>query len=393
MDFKLLANQIADIHLKLYKQATASVNTALTIRNWWIGAYIVEYEQTGNDRAKYGVRLMPDLAKAIGIKGLSETNLKQNRAFYLHYSYLFENILDMTFPTPIRQMPSDEFQNIENQSVIIRQALSDELMLLKNIETKIRQSPTDELRVPANKIITKLSFSHLVELIKIDDTLKRTFYEIECINGTWSVSELKRQVATLYFERSGLSGNKEKLSKLVHQKAEHITPVDILKNPMTFEFLDLPVKDVLEESDIEQALIDNLQLFLLELGTGFCFEARQKRILIDDEYFYIDLVFYHRILQTHVLIEIKNDEFKHEHIGQLEVYLQYYKHEIMQTHDREPVGILLCTQSKKTMVKYATTAKENVFVSEYLINLPSKEVLQQFVAEKLNQMHTNTIQN
>ena len=128
-------------------------------------------------------------------------------------------------------------------------------------------------------------------------------------------------------------------------------------------------------------------MFLLELGNGFCFEARQKRILIDDEYFYIDLVFYHRILRSHVLIEIKNDEFKHEHIGQLEVYLQYYKHEIMQEHDRQPIGILLCTQSKKTMVKYATTAKENVFVNEYLINLPSKKDLQHFVESRLKAMN------
>lgn len=153
---------------------------------------------------------------------------------------------------------------------------------------------------------------------------------------------------------------------------------------MTFEFLDLPVKDVLEENDIEQALIDNLQNFLLELGNGFCFEARQKRILIDDEYYYADLVFYHRILRCHVIVEIKNDEFKHEHIGQLEVYLQYYKHEMMQEHDREPVGILLCTKSKKTMVKYATIAKENVFVNEYLINLPSREELEKQVMKFIN---------
>jgi predicted nuclease of restriction endonuclease-like (RecB) superfamily len=237
----------------------------------------------------------------------------------------------------------------------------------------------NELLVDGSKILTKLSYSHIEQLIRIDDQLKRTFYEIECINGTWSVGELKRQIATLYFERTGLSKDKEKLRRMVHQKAAQITPADILKNPIAFEFLDLPVSVILEESDIEQALIDNLQLFLLELGNGFCFESRQKRILIDDEYFYIDLVFYHRILRTHVLIEIKNDEFKHEHIGQLEVYLQYYKHEIMQEFDREPIGILLCTKSKKTMVKYATTAKNNVFVNEYLINLPSKDDLEKLV--------------
>lgn len=381
MDIKLLANQISVIHNELYQKAVSAVNTALTVRNWWIGAYIVEYEQNGEDRAAYGTGLMPRLAKEINIKGLSETNLRICRQFYTIYPHIYTLISTIPEFNQIHQSATDELLKSENKPIRIHQSATDELKSLKNIKERIRQSATDELRIPPEKVLKKLSFTHLSELIKIEDQLKRTFYEIESIRGTWSVSELKRQIATLYFERSGLSKDKEKLSRLIHEKSDQLAPVHILKNPMTFEFLDLPVKDILEESDIEQALIDNLQHFLLELGNGFCFEARQKRILIDDEYFYADLVFYHRILRCHVIVEIKNDEFKHEHIGQLEVYLQYYKHEIMQEHDRDPIGILLCTKSKKTMVKYATTTKKNVFVNEYLINLPTREELEKQVAK------------
>ncbi|MEA3443195.1 MAG: PDDEXK nuclease domain-containing protein [Bacteroidota bacterium] len=371
LSFANLSNKIIDIHSYFYTHASKAVNISLTLRNWLIGYYIVEYEQNGNDRAEYGTALLLKLEEKLkpsGIKGLSERRFRDYRRFYKLYPQIRRSLTAVFNSTAIRQLPTAELLPLDIEQIA-------------NHEIQER----DAIFVQGDKILTKLSYSHLEQLIRIEDQLKRTFYEIECINGTWSVSELKRQIATIYFERSGLSKDKEKLSRLVHQKAEQLTPVHFLKNPMAFEFLDLPVKDILEESDIEQAVIDNLQMFLLELGNGFCFEARQKRILIDDEYFYIDLVFYHRILRSHVLIEIKNDEFKHEHIGQLEIYLQYYKHEIKQKHDRDPIGILLCTKSKKTMVKYATTAKENIFVNEYLINLPSKEKLIHLVEKWINQ--------
>jgi len=223
--------------------------------------------------------------------------------------------------------------------------------------------------VPPEKILTRLSYTHLEELMNIENPLKRAFYEVECINGVWSTRELQRQINSLYYERMGLSLDKEKLSELANKNVETIQPVDIIKNPLTFEFLGLPVSALLEEDQLEKALIDNLEQFLLELGNGFCFEARQKRILVDDEYFYIDLVFYHRILKCHVLVEIKTEKFTHENLGQLNVYLQYYKHEMMQKTDNPPVGILLCTKSKPSMVKYATAASEQLFVSEYRLNL------------------------
>jgi len=153
---------------------------------------------------------------------------------------------------------------------------------------------------------------------------------------------------------------------------------------MVFELLDLPINETLEEAQLERALIDHLQQFLLELGYGFCFEARQKRILIDDEYYYIDLVFYHRILKCHVLIELKTEGFTHENIGQLNVYLQYYKEKVMQEGDNPPIGILLCTESKPQMVRYALADKDNVLVSRYKLQLPSEDELQQFIEEQLS---------
>ncbi len=383
MNINQLSKNILEIHKQFQQKAVSAINISLTLRNWWIGAYIVEFEQNGEDRAKYGSKLLFHLSKKINIKGLSVTNLRVSRQFYSVYPYIYDAIKTQDLQIAIHQTVSDELQKSNKQEIVIHQTASDELRTLKNIENRIKNSTNRNLRVPPQKIISKLSFSHLTELIKIENSLKRVFYEVECINGTWSLSELKRQINSLYYERSGLSENKEKLSVLANENADTLSPADIIKNPMTFEFLNLPVKYLLEEQELEKALIDNMQQFLLELGNGFCFEARQKRILIDDEYFFVDLVFYHRILNCHVLIEIKTEEFTHENIGQLNVYLQYYKHEIMRKTDNPPVGILLCTKSKKNMVKYATAADKQLFVSEYRLNLPSEKEIQDYIKTKI----------
>ena len=236
-------------------------------------------------------------------------------------------------------------------------------------------------------LINKLSFSHLVELLEIAEPLKRTFYEIECIKGTWSVRELRRQVNSLYYERSSLSKQPEKLAAIVAGKTEPMAPADIVKQVYTFEFLGLPAKDVVEEHHLETALLSHLQEFIIELGNGFCFEARQKKILIGDEYFFIDLVFYHRLLKCHVLIDLKVDAFNHVNAGQLNTYLNYYKAEVMQPDDNPPVGILLVTQQNKALVEYATAGMDNtLFVSKYLLLLPNKQQLQQFIQNELKQL-------
>jgi len=277
-----------------------------------------------------------------------------------------------------------EFQNAEYQEVEILQSVIAES---ENGNLPIWQSPiakfnSEEILVEPQRLLSELSYTHLVQLFPIKDRLKRAFYEIECINGCWSVRELQRQIETLYYERCGMSITPEKLIERTQNNSETTNIQDIIKSPFTFEFLGLKAKDVVEESDIETALISQIQDFLLELGYGFCFEARQKRILIDGEYYFCDLVFYHRVLKCHILIDLKNSKFKHENISQLNTYVSYYKENMRRTGDNEPVGILLCTDKSDELVRYATAGMDNkLFVSQYLIELPKNEEWEQFIKQ------------
>ena len=239
---------------------------------------------------------------------------------------------------------------------------------------------------PAKELISKLSFSHIREIMTQQDQLARFFYETECIKGTWSVKELRRQIATNLYFRSGASNNPEKVLATIHTETH--TPSLAIRQPFTFEFLGLKAKDVITESDLEDALITHLQDFLLELGKGFCFEARQQRIIIDDEYFYPDLVFYHRLLHCSVIVELKNDEFRHEYLGQLNAYVSYYKENEMHKGDNPPIGILLCTRKGKKMVEYALAGMDNqLFVSTYMLQLPDKGTLEKFL---MNEIENNS---
>lgn len=361
-DFKHLITLIEQTHQRLQSQAANAVNQALTIRNWLIGYYIVEFEQNGEDRAQYGSRLLINLAKKLSIKGLTAPELSRCRQF----SQIYPQILGTLTQQSQFLLPGEILGTLSQKS------------LLKNEKN---------LFTPPEKILSKLSFSHIVELIKIDDPLKRTFYEIECIKGSWSVRELKRQISSLYFERSGLSANKKKLSEIVQGKTKPNAPTDIIKNIYAFEFLNLGIKPVVEESDLEAALLDNLQGFILELGNGFCLEARQKRIIIGETYYFIDLVFYHRILKCHVLIELKIGAFDHGDIGQLNTYLNYFKQEVGEAEDNPPVGILLVAEKDHALVKYATAGMDqNLFVQQYMLQLPQKEELQNYLESELRRL-------
>jgi predicted nuclease of restriction endonuclease-like (RecB) superfamily len=357
-----------------------SVNKHLAIRNWLVGFYIVEFEQRGEDRAKYGENLLSELTKSVNIRGLSQTNLKLNRQFYDMYPQIGQTLSDqlelLTFASSsMRQLPTDEFQSVENQMITIYQSPTD--------QSKNTLPP--DLQVPPEKLIDRLSFSHFTLLFPIEDPLKRTFYEIECIKGNWSVAELKRQINSLYFERSGMSNNPEKLSRLVQEKSVALVPTDIIKSPFTFEFLGLKAKDVVYESDLEQALIDHLEEFLLELGHGFCFEAKQKRLTIGGKYYFIDLVFYHRVLKCHVLVDLKMKGVEHENIGQLKTYINYYKKNIMLPDDNPPVALLLVTENDKELVEYAVADSDrDLFVSKYVLELPSTKQLEEFIRKELN---------
>ncbi len=220
----------------------------------------------------------------------------------------------------------------------------------------IRESVSPESHIVESvtpQLIHRLSFTHLSELIEIPDDTQRRFYEIECIRGNWSVRELRRQIDSLYYQRSGLSKNKAKLSAATQAKAEILQPSQIIRDPYIFEFLGLRSRDVMGETDLEDALLDRLQDFLLEMGHGFCFEARQKRILIGDEHFFVDLVFYHRVLKCHVLVELKTAAFSHEYLGQLNTYVGYFKKHEMTPGDQPPIGILLCTRKNEALVEFA----------------------------------------
>lgn len=373
-DFKQLIAVIDQTHRSLQQQAASAVNQALTIRNWLIGYYIVEFEQKGEDRAKYGKKLLINIADNISIKGLSAPELSRCRQFFRVSPQIFgtlsQKLLEMGSDPILGTLPQ-ELLNYDNQSIKVEQLDADQFIP----------------NVPVEKIIRKLSFSHLAELIKIDDRLKRTFYEMECIKCTWSIRELKREINSLYYERSGLSAKPEKLQELTKQKAIPQKPADIIKNIYAFEFLNLNVKDVVEESDLETALLDHLQEFIIELGNGFCLEARQKRILIGDKYYFIDLVFYHRVLKCHVLIELKIGAFEHGDVGQLNTYLNYFKLEISEKNDNPPVGILLVAEKDHALVKYATAGmSENLFIQKYLVQLPSKENLEKYIEKTLKEL-------
>jgi len=303
-NFNQLIDTLARIHRQLQASALGAVNQALTIRNWLIGYYIVEFEQGGEDRAEYGSRLLTKIAHNLKIKGLSAPELSRCRQFYLAYPQILGTLT----------------QKFKDQlSDTIFGTLSQKLVESTNRIVVGSASPQSlkGIFVPGEKIIQRLSFSHLVELIKINDPLKRTFYEIECIKCTWSVRELKRQVSSQYFERSGLSTKPEKLAAMIQKNRTPRAPADVIKNVYAFEFLGLNTKELFEESDLETALLDHLQQFIIELGNGFCFEARQKRLLIGDHYYFLDLLFYHRILKCHVILELKLGAFEHGDIGQL----------------------------------------------------------------------------
>lgn len=248
---------------------------------------------------------------------------------------------------------------------------------------EILRSSTGESSLSASLLLERLSYTHLELLASLDSPSERAFYEIECIKGGWSVRELKRQIASLYHERSGLSLDKNALARLANEAAESQASALVIRDPFVFEFLGLRPQEVLPESDLEAALLANLENFLLELGHGFCFEARQKRLLIGGEHFFVDLVFYHRVLKCHLLVELKVDEFRHEHLGQLNAYVSCYRAQEMTAGDQPPVGLLLCTGKNHALVEYTLAGMDNrLFVSKYQLELPRTDELQRYLDEQ-----------
>ena len=386
MKYNQLVKGIDAASRELLGHAAVVVNQSLVLRNWLIGAYIVEFEQHGEDRAQYGDRLYFRLAADLRKKelnGCGERMLQQMAVFYRAYPQIGPAIpqpvvAELQLAHLLKQNP-----NSATSGCGIGQTLVAEFsgLLPARISAPVaRQSEAHHVTPLSAQAVLHLSWTHLLELIRLDDPLKRAFYENECLKGHWSKRQLQRQIGSLLYERTGLSGNKAAVLKRAQGQEPRETIADLIRDPYILEFTGLADRPEYHESDLEKALLDHLQSFLLELGTGFLFEARQRRITVGNEHDYIDLVFYHRHLRCHVLLDLKVRPFRHSDAGQMNFYLNWWKANVTTGDEPPPVGILLCTDKDQTKVAFSTTGMDNrLFVSRYLTALPSAGQLQRFV--------------
>lgn len=352
-----LTRNIFDVNKFFLNRVQQQVNTALTLRNWLIGFYIIEYEQSGFDRAQYGAKLCKEIAGRLlinGIKSIRERHLYLCKDLYLAYPQIVQT-----------QSAQSYLKNFQRDKIL--RTLCAEL------------SGTNEFNREIEILVSTLSFSHFIELLKTDTEIQRRFYEQQAIMNNWSVRDLKRAIDSLLYERIGMTKNPVVVTKKLQCKNE-MTAENLFKNTYLLEFLGLEEKEEYSESELEERIITNLQHFLLELGRGFCFEHRQKRITFGNTHYSIDLVFYHRILKCHVLLDLKIGEFDHSDAGQMNMYLNYYNENECSEGDNTPIGIILCSNKNESLVKYATAGlAHQVFVSKYLINLPTEKELKHII--------------
>ena len=365
--FNQLIENVYNAHYALQTKAQQSVNRFLTVRNWLTGYYIVEYEQKGNDRAKYGENLLEEISKSLknrGLKGFSARSLYDYRTFYSTYTQISQ-----TLSAKLQSPEYKELIYFREENSPIRQTLSAEL--------------ENDLILDSELLLSHLSFSHFLELVKVINPLERLFYEVETIKNNWSIRELKRAIHTSLALRTTLSLNKE----AVIAKIKNLKPLsnaEIIRNPYVLEFLDLEEKSEYSENDLENSILNHIQRFLVEMGKGFCFESRQKRITFENNHYYIDLVFYHRFLKSSVLVELKLNEYHYSDGAQMALYLNYYKEHEMSEGDNPPIGIILCADKNDTLVKYTTPGMdEQLFVSKYMLNLPDKKQLENILRKEL----------
>jgi predicted nuclease of restriction endonuclease-like (RecB) superfamily len=344
------------------KHVGRTADITMCVTNFIIGKIIVEREQDGESRAKYGRGLIPELSVYLNSRfgrGFSETNLRNFRKFYQVYG------------TAIQQIDSAESEN--KTALSIRQIISDE-------------SQNGEF-VPIQQILSaefnpfKLGWSQYQVLMRIQNEDERHFYEIEAIEQQWSYEQLKRQYGSSLYERLALSRDKEDVLRLSREGLTLVKSGDMLKNPLVLEFLGMEEMAKYSESDLESAIIGNLQKFLLELGKGFLFEARQKRFTFDEKHFYVDLVFYNRLLQCYVLIDLKIDELVHQDLGQMQMYVNYFDRYVKKDFEKPTVGILLCKEKNDNIVELTLPKDSNIYASAYSLYLPDKELLQSKLAE------------
>lgn len=354
LDFEGLVDLCRRTHEQTRRSAVRAVDRSLVVRNWLFGWYIVEFEGGGADRHElYGKQLfdrLSDRLEASGIRGCSLTNLRKFREFYQAYSDIRQTVsVESGQPSVVRQVPSAE-----------------------SVALTLMGTAPDVTRLAEH---FALGWSHYVTLLSIDDADARRFYEIEAADSGWSVRELKRQLSSSLYERLALSRDKREVHRLAREGQVVEKPADLIKDPLVLEFLGLEERPAYSESELEAAIIDRLQQFLLELGKGFLFEARQKRLSFDDRHFFVDLVFYNRLLRCYVLIDLKRGELAHQDLGQMQMYVNYFDRYVKTDEELPTVGILLCDRKNDAVVELTLPEDTHIYASKYQLYLPSKQQL------------------
>ena len=357
-DINDLFLKVVDLVTQARERVATAVNIAEVYTKFHIGQYIVEYEQKGERRAEYGKSVLKELSKRLTDSlgdGWSYSNLRQIRQFYLVYGNLTTG--------------GYQFEDAQKAN----QWLAD--------------YPKAEERL--SKPTFALSWSHYLILMRVENPDARSFYEIECTQQQWSKRQLSRQVGSCLYERLALSRNKDEVMRLAKEGQTIGKPSDIIKNPITLEFLGLKPDAAYSESKLENAIINKMQQFLLELGKGFLFEARQKRFTFDEQHFFVDLVFYNRLLQCYVLIDLKIDKLTHQDLGQMQMYVNYYDRYVKQDFEKPTIGILLCREKNDALVELTLPKDANIYASAYQLYLPNKALLQAKVKEWIDEFEDN----
>lgn len=343
------------------RHVVTAANIAEVYTKYGVGRYIVEDEQEGKHRAQYGKQVMKAisfrLTERFG-KGWSVDTLEKCRTFYYVYSIS---------ATPSRNSMEQSKEKTVKQSTDIISAT-----VLRKLE---------------NEISFSLSWSHYLILMRIENAEARSFYEIECAQQQWSVRQLSRQVGSSLYERLALSRDKDEVMRLAKEGQTIEKPTDIIKDPLTLEFLGLKPDVTYTETKLENAIINKMQQFLLELGKGFLFEARQKRFTFDEEHFYVDLVFYNRLLQCYVLIDLKANKLTHQDLGQMQMYVNYYDRYVRQEFEKPTIGILLCERKNDALVELTLPKDANIYATQYQLYLPDKALLQAKVKEWIEEFN------
>ena len=345
--FKNISALIEQSRLHIAK----SVNTAMVYTYYGVGRYIVEYEQEGKDRAEYGKALLENISEMLTAKfgnGWSVANLRAMRQFYVSYS---------------KTLTSGQ---------------------------QITKQNNDQRSANSDNIVFNLPWTHYQILMRIENPLERNFYEVEATNGQWSKRYLQRQVASSLFERVALSRNKEEVIKLATQGQTIEKPDDIIKNPLVLEFCGLKPDESYNETKLENSLISKIQQFLMEMGKGFLFEARQKRFTFEEDNFFVDLVLYNRILQCYVLVDLKTDKLTHQDLGQMQMYVNYFDRYVKLDFEKPTIGILLCRTKNDALVELTLPKDANIYAQQYALCLPNKQLLQNKLQQWSNEFETNT---